>query len=77
MEMADHQKSWGLQDITTGEILRVRKGGHKERVHVKDLKLCLQRDTQRIPYTADFEANAVELRDLGRAVGWEPGRRSF
>ena len=77
VEMAYHQKSGRLQDITTGEIVRVRKGGLKERVHVNDLKLFLQRDTKRIPYTGDFEANAVELRNLGRVVGWEPGRRSF
>ena len=77
VEMAYHRKSGRLQDITTGEIVRVRKGGLKERVHVNDLKLFLQRDTKRIPYTGDFEANAVELRNLGRVVGWEPGRRSF
>ena len=77
VEMAYHKKSGRLQDITTGEIVKVRKGGLKERVHVNDLKLFLQRNARRIPASDDFEANSVELRDLGRISGWEPGKRDF
>ena len=38
VKMGYHQKSGRLQDITTGEIVRVGKGGLKERIHVNDLK---------------------------------------
>ena len=43
-DMSSHGRSARLQDIHTGELVRVRRGGLRERVHVNDLKLfCPQR----------------------------------
>jgi len=39
-----HGRSGRLQDIQTGEIVRVRKGGLKERCHVNDMKRFVRRD---------------------------------
>jgi len=39
-----HRRSGRLQDIQTGEIVRVRKGGLKERCHVNDMKRFVRRD---------------------------------
>ena len=74
MDLEFHNNSGRLQDITTGEIVRVQKGGLKERVHVNDLKLFVQRDWSQIPAV---EADAVELQRLGQSCGWEPGKRKF
>ena len=74
VDLAFHNNSGRLQDITTGEIVRVRKGGLKERVHVNDLKLFVQHDWSQIPAV---EADAVELQELGQSCGWEPGKRKF
>ena len=74
VDIAFHNNSGRLQDLTTGEIVRVRKGRLKERVHINNLKLFVQRDPNRIPA---FEANAVELQQLGESSGWKPGRRAF
>ena len=74
MDIAFHTNSGRLQDLTSGEIVRVRKGGLKERVHVNDLKLYFRRDPVKIPA---IEANAVELQLLGQTCEWEPGKREF
>ena len=41
-ELAYHGKSGGLRDLITGELVRTRKEGLRERVYVNDLKLFLQ-----------------------------------
>lgn len=77
-DMAYHMNSGRLRDIMTGEIVRVRKGRLKERVHVNDLKLYLRRDPDRFPATVEaLDASAVELKQLGKACGWLPGKRGF
>ena len=43
-ELAYHGKLGRLRDLITGELVRTRKGGLRERVHVNDVKLFLQRD---------------------------------
>ena len=73
-DLAFHNNSGRLQDLTTREIVRVWKGGLKERVHINDLELFVQYDPNRIPVV---EANAVELQQLGESSGWKPGRRAF
>jgi len=78
VDLAYHRNSGRLQDLTTHEIVRTRKGGLKERVHVNDLKLFLRRDPGQIPAPIEvLEADSVELRRLGETFGWRPGKRSF
>ena len=44
-DLAYHGKSGRLRDMHTGDLVKVRKGGLWERVHVNDLKLfCPRRD---------------------------------
>ena len=74
VDIAFHNNSGRLQDLTTGEIVRVRKGSQKERVHINNLKLFVQRDPNRIPAV---EANAVELQQLRESSGWKQGRIAF
>jgi len=45
-DLSWHKRSGRLQDIQTGEIVRVRKGGLKERCHVNDMKLFVRRDNR-------------------------------
>lgn len=59
VDMAYHGKSGRLQDIQTGEIVRVKKGGLKERVHVNDLKLFCPRHGEKLA----AESSMVELAD--------------
>jgi hypothetical protein len=77
VDIAYHKRSGRIQDLTSGEIIKVRKGGLKERIHVNDLKLFFRRDPHQIPANETLEANAVELYHLGQACGWEPGKRAF
>ena len=58
VDIAFHTNSGRLQDLTSGDIVRVQKGGLKERINVNDLKLYFRRDQRKIPA---MEANAVEL----------------
>ena len=74
VDIAFHNNSGRLQDLNTGEIVRVRKGGLKERVHINDLKLFVQRDPNLIPAV---EASVVELYRMGESSGWRPGKRAF
>ena len=60
-ELAYHGKSGRLRDLITGELVRTQRGGLRERVHVNDLKLFLQRDSQQLPVPEPFEANSIEL----------------
>ena len=40
-EVAHHGRTGRLRDMHTGELVRVRAGGPKERVHLDDLKVFL------------------------------------
>jgi hypothetical protein len=77
-EMAYQSRSGRLRDITTQEIVKTRKGGLKERVHVNDLKLFNRRDLGRLPGLGNQDgtnpvAHFVELAELRLASDWEPG----
>ena len=73
VQMAYHGKSGRLQDIQTGDIVRVNKGGLRERVHVNDLKLfCLLRSDR---IGEPLENNLVELGEWD--AGWMIGGREF
>jgi hypothetical protein len=59
--MAYHSRSCRLQDITTGEIVKVKKGGRRERIHVNDLKLYMRREDSHVPGEAEF----IEFKEWG------------
>jgi hypothetical protein len=61
-DLAWHKKSGRLYDINTRELVKVKKGALKDRVHLNDLKLYLTRRTE--------EANLVDLVEYGEA--WKP-----
>lgn len=78
VQLSYHQRSGRLQDLETGEIVKVRKGGLRERVHVNDLKLFIRREPRQHPAkTVEFAANLTELARLARVSQWEPGKRQF
>ena len=72
VQMAWHGRSGRLQDIQTGDLVQVKKGGLKERVHVNHLKLFCPRNVDKV---AVMESSLVELA-TGEAE-WEIGRRDF
>jgi hypothetical protein len=49
-DLSWHGRSGRLQDLNSGEIVRVRKGGLKERCHVNDMKLFLPRGKEDMDY---------------------------
>ena len=55
-DLARHGKTGRLRDINTGELVRVRKGALRERVHLNDLKIYLARRAE--------EAAGVRLVDI-------------
>ena len=78
VQLSHHRRSGRLQDIETGEIVKVRKGGLRERVHVHDLKLFVRRDPQQLAArNAESAASAVEIARMERVSDWEPGKREF
>jgi len=50
-------ESGRLRDLNTGELVRVKKGALRERVHLNDLKIYLRR-------RAEKEEAGVELVDI-------------
>jgi len=42
-DLAWHGKSGRLRDFNTGEVVRVKKGALRDRIHLNDLKVYLQR----------------------------------
>ena len=63
-DLAWHGKTGRLYDINTRELMRVKKGGLKDRVHLNDLKLYLTRRTE--------EMNLVTLLEYGNGdEAWE------
>jgi hypothetical protein len=60
-DMAYHSRSCRLQDITTGEIVKVKKGGRRERIHVNDLKLYMKREDSQVPGQGEY----IELTEWG------------
>ena len=72
VQMAWHGRSGRLQDIQTGDLVRVKKGGLKERVHVNHLKLFCPRNAEKV---AVMESSLVELATW--EAEWEIGRREF
>ena len=72
VHMAWHGRSGRLQDIQTGDLVRVKKGGLKERVHVNHLKLFCPRNVDKV---AVMESSLVEL--AAWETEWEIGRRVF
>ena len=73
--MSTHGQSARLQDIHTGELVRVRKGGLWEKVHVNDLKLFCPRQLDSIGKLQMVDENLVEM--SAWEAGWEPGKREF
>jgi len=63
-DLAWYGKSGRLYDINTHELVRVKKGGLKDCLHLNDLKLYLTRP-------ATVEANMLDLLDYGRGEAWE------
>ena len=68
VDMSYPGKSGRLQDIQTGEIVRVKKGRLKERVYVNDLKLLCPRHGEGVAVESDMVelANWVGDGDMGR-----------
>jgi len=60
-DLAYHGKSGRLYDLNTKELVRVKKGGLKDRVHLNDLKLYLTRSA-----TATEETDVVNLLEYGQ-----------
>ena len=72
VQMAWHSRSGRLQDIQTGDLVRVKKGGLKKRVHVNHLKLFCPRNVDKV---AVMESSLVDLAEW--EAEWEIGRRKF
>ena len=79
-DLSWHKRSGRLRDVNTGEVVRVRKGGLRERCHVNDIKLFVSREDRWIGYDGDKRGTAgsqggrtsfVGLLDFGR--GCAPG----
>jgi len=51
-DLAYHGKTGRLLDINTGKVVRVKKGALRDRVHLNDLKIYLQRNDEEV---ADIE----------------------
>ena len=52
-DLSWHKRSGRLRDINTGEVVRVRKGGLRERCHVNDMKLFVPREGRWIGFDGD------------------------
>ena len=74
-DMSPHGRSARLQDIHTGDPVRVRKGGLRERVHVNDLKLFCPRQQNAIGKVHVVEGNLVEMSEW--RAEWTAGKRKF
>ena len=72
VQMAWHGRSGRLPDIQTGDLVRVKKGGLKERIHVNHLKLFCPRDVDKVEV---MESSLVELEEW--EAEWEIGRQEF
>ena len=79
VEMSYHQRSGRLQDLETGDMVRVRQGGLRERVHVNDLKLFVRRNLNHLPSAKKpvVDANSTEIAKMEAAWGWNTGVRRF
>ena len=79
VDVSYHQRSGRLQDLESGDIIRVRQGGLRERVHVNDLKLFVRRDPGNLPpgKTPPIDADTTEIVEMEVARGWKPGLRRF
>ena len=73
VQLAYHGRSGRLQDIQTCDLVKVKKGGLKERVHVNDLKLFCPRHLEQLGEPKD--CSLIEL-DRWEA-NWEIGKREF
>ena len=78
VQLSHHRRSGRLQDIEMGEIVKVWKGGLRERVHVNDLKVFVRRDSQQLAArNAESAASAVEIAKMEKVCDWEPGKREL
>ena len=75
VQMAYHGRSGRLQDLQTGDIVRVKKGGLRERVHVNDLKLFCPRHLNELG--GSLPSNLVDLEVDDRELEWEVGKRRY
>jgi hypothetical protein len=71
-EIAHHKRSGRLQDLHTGELAKVRRGGLKGRVQVNEFKLFCPRDLTRLP-GGEHPVNLVELSTIKLANYLDPG----
>lgn len=80
-DVAWHGRSGRLQDIGTGEVVRVRKEGLKERVHLNDLKVFIPRDEQWFGFDGDLrEDGQLKFVGMCERLGeqeWVVGQREF
>ena len=68
VDVLRHQKSGRLQDLVTGEIVKARKAGLGERMHVNDMKLFDARGNG-LPHNA----NHVTIDGVRTAADWDLG----
>ena len=74
VDLSWHKRSGRLRDIQTGEILKIRKGGLRERCHVNDMKLFVPREGRWLCFDKDLKgvhklgANVVDFYVQGK--GW-------
>jgi hypothetical protein len=77
-DLSWHKCSGRLRDINTGEVVRVRKGGLRERCHVNDIKLFVPREDRWIGFDKDLRGvhglgtGFVGVLDHGRT--WAAGK---
>lgn len=84
-DIAWHGRSGRLKDIRTGEVVRVRKGGLQERVHMDDLKVFVPRDEHWLGFDSDLkESGQLKFAGMGEVLdgsaplcGWVDGQREF
>ena len=79
VEVSYHKQSGRLQDLEWGDIIRVRQGGLRERVHVNDLKLFIRRDPGNRPpgKTPPIDPDSTEIVEMEVARGWKLRLRRF
>ena len=74
-DLSWHKRSGRLRDINTGEVVRVRKGGLRERCHVNDMKLFVPREDRWIGYDGDKGTQKEPARGTNFVGVMEYGRR--
>jgi len=74
-DLAWHGKSGRLRDLNTGEVVRVKKGALRDRVHLNDLKVYLKRKEEEEAGVTLVDLLEYEQRSMkeeqGDVFSWE------